>query len=124
MVDYKVCMYFQFVSGQDPDSFYPGEDKLWFEIILDEYLNGGFEYTIDCNGIELPLSLLRADRKSREEFVKAIEDEIVEHVAVMLERNNVGEWSFDGQLDLDWLDIANACGVRFDDPDFEKRLEW
>lgn len=124
MTEYKVCMYFMFVSGKDPDSFYPGEDKLWLEILLDEYRDGNFYNTVDCNGFELPLSLLRLDKRSREEFVKTNEDVIAERVAALLERNNVGEWSFDGPLDLDWLDISNAKGVRFDDKDFEKRLEW
>jgi len=123
MSDYKVCMYFIFVSGEDPDSYYPGDDKLWLEILLEEFDNRSVE-TVDCNGIEVPLSLLRLSRRSREEFVKGIENEIVEHIAVMLERNNVGKWSFDGDLDLDWLDIANAMGVRFDDFDFEKKWEW
>lgn len=125
---YKVYMYLMFVSGNDPDSFYPGEDKLWFEILLDEFVNGHYSSTIDCNGFELPIEFLHLSRRSREEFVKGIEDEIVDHVAVMLVRNGVDEYGFDGSLDLDWLDIANSDGVRFDDPNFEERLrlakEW
>lgn len=127
MDEYKICMYLCFVSGKDPDSFYPGEDKLWLEILLDEYHGDHLEYTVDCNGIELPRSLLKLSRRSREEYINAIEDEIVEHVAELLVRNGVEEYGFDGILDIDWLDINNAEGIRFDDQDCAdilERLEW
>ena len=123
MYDYKVCMYLQFVSGADPDSFYPGEDKLWLEILLDEYRGDVYCNTIDCNGIELPLSLLYSSRKERESFIKLLEDEIAENIAEMLVRNNIDEYDFDEPIDFDWLSIANAEGIEFDSPDLSKRLE-
>lgn len=123
MYDYKICMYLQFCSGADPDSFNPCEDKLYLEILLDEYRGDVCCDTIDCNGIELPLSLLHSSRKERKSFVKSIEDEIAENIAEMLVRNNISEYDFTGPINFDWLDIANAEGIKFDSPDLSKRLE-
>ena len=123
MYEYKVCIYLEFFSGADPDSFYPGKDKLWLEILLDEYRNGDFKETIDCNGISLPLTFLHLGKEARGDFIKLLEDEIAENIAVMLVRNNINEYDFDGPIDIDWLNIANAEAIEFDNPELDKRLE-
>ena len=123
MNEYAVEVYLQFVSGNDPDSYYPGEDKLWLEILLDAYEDGRFLDTIDCNGIQLPLTFLHLSEKSRKKAIKAMEDEIAEHVAEMLVRNNVEEYCFDGGFDFSWVAVANSSAIRFGDPDFDRKLD-
>ena len=98
---YKICMYYQYVPGDYEDTYYPGEDKLWLEILLDAYRDSRYSScpvfvdTIDANGIEAPLSLLDADERQREEYAEGKMDEIAEHIAAMLVWNGVGEYSFD-----------------------------
>ena len=102
-VEYKVCMYLQFVSGDDPESYYPGEDKLWFEILLDRYFNRVFSNTIDCNGFELPLSFMNLSTQEREAARDELMGRAVENIAEMLERNHIEQYSFDnegGLIDL------------------------
>lgn len=95
MSEYKICMYLQFWSGDNEESYYPGEDKLWFEILLDAYNDGVFSNTVDCNGFELPLSFMELSEDERE----AMRDELMEtaatNIAELLERNNISKYSFD-----------------------------
>ena len=97
---YKICMYYQFVPGDYEGSYYPGEDRLWLEILLDAYRDEYssklvFVDTIDANGFTVPLSLMELSEHSREEFAKSQVDKIAEHIAEMLERNNIEEYEFD-----------------------------
>lgn len=101
--EYKVCMYLQFVSGKDPDTYYPGQDKLWFEILLEKYRNGYFTGTIDCNGFELPLSFMALSAGEREAMREELMDKAAVSIAEMLERNGVEQYEFDmdgGLVDL------------------------
>jgi hypothetical protein len=95
MEEYKVCMYLQFVSGENPDSYYPGEDKLWFEILLDVYRDGHFVDTPDCNGFELPLSFMALSSEEREAKRGELMSWAAENIAALLERNHVERYSFD-----------------------------
>lgn len=95
MYDYKVCMYLQFWSGADQDSFYKGKDKLWFEILLDEYRGDVYCNTIDCNGFELPLSFMELGADEREAMRDELMDKAATNVAELLNRNNVSNYSFE-----------------------------
>lgn len=95
MKEYKICMYLDFWAGDEPDSNYPGEDKLWLEILLDEYRDGFLYNTIDYNGVELPISFMALNADEREAKRGALMDKAAEHIAEMLERNGIGQYGFD-----------------------------
>ena len=103
MVEYKICMYLQFVSGDNPDSYHPGYDKLWFEILLDEYKDGEPYNTVDCNGFELPLHFMALSEHRREAMRETLMDWAAKRIAAMVERNGVEKYTFDlpgGKVDL------------------------
>ena len=111
MSAYKICMYLQFVPGDNEDTFYPGEDKLWFEVLLDEWrMHSGHEYfynTVDCNGFELPVEFMTYPEEKRESMRSDLMDIAANRIAAMLERNHVDEYTFDGSATVDLMRIAS-----------------
>ena len=95
MSEYKICMYLQFWGGDNEESAYPGEDKLWFEILLDAYNDGVFYSTVDCNGFELPLSFMELSAGEREAMRDELMGTAATRIAELLERNNIDKYSFD-----------------------------
>ena len=95
MKEYKICMYLDFWAGDDPESYYPDEDKLWFEILLDEYWDGVFENVVDCNGFELPISFMALNADEREAMRGELMDRAAKNIAEMLERNGIERYGFD-----------------------------
>ena len=92
--EYKIEMYLQFVSGDNPETFYPDGDKLWFEILLDEYHDGWFNYTKDCNGFELPLEFMDLTIEEREKMRDELLEKAAEKIAEMLVRNDIVYYDF------------------------------
>ena len=127
MIEYAIDVYLQFVSGNDPDSYYPGEDKLWLEILLDEYRNGHYFNTIDCNGLELPLEYVWFGEKEWESVRRKLTDEAAWNVAEMLNRNpQVHEYRIDESIGLSYINVANGFGFSVNASDEVKRdgMEW
>ena len=112
MSTYKICMYLQFVPGDSDDTYYPGEDKLWFEILLDEWSMNEysgrecFSVTVDCNGFELPVEFMSYPEEKRESMRNDLMDIAANRIAEMLERNHVDEYTFDGSAKVDLMRIA------------------
>lgn len=120
MYNYKVCMYLQFWSGADQESFYPGHDKLWFEILLDQYRGDTYCNTIDCNGFELPLSFMELGADEREAMRDELMDKAATNVAELLNRNNVDRYTFEpdnGAVNLQEIENEN-CYFKADESRF------
>ena len=95
MKEYKICMYLDFWAGDEPDTNYPGEDKLWLEILLDEYWDGVLAQTLDYDGFELPLSFMSLGADEREAMRSKLMGRAAENIADMLERHHIDDYDFD-----------------------------
>lgn len=89
MPEFEINFVIEFVSGDNTESYFPGEDKLWLTTYLDEvpYGYGDWErWTVEGAGVELPLSFLALGEEGRRSFVAEYMDDAVDNAAWLLDR--------------------------------------
>ena len=101
----------EFISGDYPDTYYPGEDKLWLTVYLDEAPYGYEDearWTVEGDCIELPMSFLLLSERGREEYIRTQMDKACEKAAQLLEDYKRWGWDIEGYRVNPHVNVMNV----------------
>lgn len=103
---YEINFSVSFWGKDASDSYFPGEDKVWLDVWLDERSEDDFG-TVDCDGIELPVEFLAWPREKREELLPELLEKAVPIAAELLDRNGIVDYEVHADVDVMDIDYSH-----------------